>query len=260
MAKLLCSSLLRGFWSGRIIVFRNFEQPLFPVERKGLDEVFIETSALSKGMSTRDSGQASLSEALQARFKAVEWIEDPCQYDWISYLDADCLALRDIEHLFAGEADVLVQGEEGRLMWSDRAFNGYFDPKDARPRPSGRNGWLGRTGINAGTFAVRGNKFTELLDEWRRIYESSPAGHTEFRDQTAFNKLLMETSMKVQAFERGEIMFPFHLDKGFLDYNKAALLHFVGGEQKDKIGLAFGLHMMRTYGEEGGLFLDLMES
>ena len=38
MCKLLCSSLLRGFWSGEILVLRNFAQPLFPVERKGLEE------------------------------------------------------------------------------------------------------------------------------------------------------------------------------------------------------------------------------
>jgi hypothetical protein len=43
MAKLLCSSLLRQFWSGEIVVFRNFPEPLFPVERKGLEEVFVET-------------------------------------------------------------------------------------------------------------------------------------------------------------------------------------------------------------------------
>jgi hypothetical protein len=34
----------------------------------------------------------------------------------------------------------------------------------------------------------------------------------------------------------------------------------VGGEQRDKIDLAFALHLMKTYGDSGGLFLDLLES
>jgi hypothetical protein len=107
---------------------------------------------------------------------------------------------------------------------------------------------------------VRGDKYFDLMSEWRRIYESVPPRHADFRDQTAFNRLLRDTELRVQAFERGEIMFPFHLDTSFLDYREAALLHFVGGKPKDKVDLAFALHMMRTYGDEGGLFLDLLES
>jgi hypothetical protein len=260
MSKLLCSSLLRGFWSGEILVLRNFAQPLFPVERKGLNEVYVETPDFGTG---EEAGKKCLREALEARFMAGQWIENPEQYDWICYLDADCLALRDVEHLFAGDADLLVQPERGRKVFSEMVFNGYLKEGAASSdgvKAPGRNGWLGRDGINAGTFAVRGNKFEEVMREWKRIYESEPARHKEFRDQTAFNKLLLETDLRVKEFERGEIMFPFYLDKGFLDYRQAALLHFVGGKQKDKIDLSFALHMMRTYGEEGGLFLDLLES
>ena len=257
MSKLLCSSLLRGFWSGEILVIRNFAQPLFPVERKGLSEIYIETPDFGTG---EEAGKRCLKAALEARFLAGQWITNPEQYDWICYLDADCLALRDVEHLFAGDADLLVQPERGRNVFSDMVFNGYLEGGAGGVSARGRNSWLGRDGINAGTFAVRGNKFEEVMQEWKRIHDSQPVRHKEFRDQTAFNKLLLETELRVKPFERGEIMFPFHLDKGFLDYRDAALLHFVGGKQKDKIDLSFALHMMRTYGEEGGLFLDLLES
>lgn len=257
MSKLLCSSLLRGFWSGEILVIRNFAQPLFPVERKGLSEIYIETPDFGTG---EEAGKRCLKAALESRFLAGQWITNPEQYDWICYLDADCLALRDVEHLFAGDADLLVQPERGRNVFSDMVFNGYLEGGAGGVSARGRNSWLGRDGINAGTFAVRGNKFEEVMQEWKRIHDSQPVRHKEFRDQTAFNKLLLETELRVKPFERGEIMFPFHLDKGFLDYRDAALLHFVGGKQKDKIDLSFALHMMRTYGEEGGLFLDLLES
>ena len=92
MAKLLCSSLLRQFWSGEIVVFRNFAEPLFPVERKGLEEVFVELPDFGTG---KAAGDACLAAALAYRFRAAD--------RWMAYLDVDCLALRNSDHLFAGE-------------------------------------------------------------------------------------------------------------------------------------------------------------
>jgi lipopolysaccharide biosynthesis glycosyltransferase len=219
-----------------------------------LEEVFVDAGDFGEG---KEAGRRCLKAALEARFRAVDWIAKPEGYEWIVYLDADCLSLRSLEHLFSGDADLLVQPERGRSLTGDAVFNGYVEEAEPRSR---KNGWLGRDGINAGTFAVRGHRYREVMEEWRRIHASEPPRHLEFRDQTAFNRLLLDTDLRVRPFERGEIMFPFHLDKGFLDYREAALLHFVGGGQKEKIDLAFALHMMRTYGDESGLFLDLMES
>src|SRR5690606_33082719 len=110
--------------------------------------------------------------------------------------------LRDVEHLFAGDADLLVQPERGRSMRDSAVFNGYLDLEEAGdPPPRSRNGWLGRDGINAGTFAVRGEKFAEVMAEWRHIYESGPPRHADFRDQTAFNRLLLDTDLRVKPFE-----------------------------------------------------------
>lgn len=256
MAKLLCCSLLRQFWSGEIVVFRNSPHPLFPVERKGLEEVFIE---IPKVGHDKGAGERCLKAALEYRFLAAELL-DASRYEWVAYLDADCLALRNLDHLFAGDADILVQPEAGRRMVDSHVFNGYIGPSEVLVPQ--RNGWLEARGdgINAGTFAVRGSRYAEVMARWREIFDSPPQRHGEMRDQTAWNRLLLETELRAKAFERGEIMFPFHLDKGFLDYKQAALLHFVGGGQRAKIDLAFGLHLMRTYGDVGGLFLDLLES
>jgi hypothetical protein len=256
MAKLLCSSLLRQFWSGDIVVFRNFPEPLFPVERKGLEEVYVETPEVGEG---QGSGERCLKAALEYRFRAAEML-DAKRYEWMAYLDADCLALRNLDHLFTGDADILVQPEPGRGMADSHVFNGYIGLGETlSPK---RNAWLTAAGdgINAGTFAVRADRYLEVMARWKEIFESPPTRHANMRDQTAWNRLLLDTELRVKPFERGEIQFPLHLDKGFLDYKQAALLHFVGGEQKDKIDLAFALHLMKTYGDAGGLFLDLLES
>jgi hypothetical protein len=256
MAKLLCSSLLRQFWSGEIVVFRNFPEPLFPVERKGLEEVYVETPEVGEG---KDAGKRCLAAALSFRFRASDWL-DASRYEWMAYIDADAIALRNPDHLFAGEADILVQPEPGRKMAASHVFNGYIGIGETLSPM--RNAWLGLdgNGINAGTFAVRSRHYHALMAEWQAIFDRKPPRHAEMRDQTAWNRLLLDTQLRALPFERGEIQFPFHLDKGYLDYKDAALLHFVGGGQRDKIDLAFALHMMRTYGDEGGLYLDLLES
>jgi hypothetical protein len=238
------------------VVFRNFPEPLFPVERKGLEEVFVETPEVGEG---RGAGERCLKAALEYRFRAAEMLDPGC-YRWMAYLDADCLALRNLDHLFAGDADILVQPEAGRKMADSHVFNGYIGAEEELSPL--RNAWLAAPGdgINAGTFAVRAERYAEVMVRWKEIFESAPPRHAEMRDQTAWNRLLMGTELRVQPFERGEIRFPFHLDKGFLDYKQAALLHFVGGEQRDKIDLSFALHLMKTYGDPGGLFLDLLES
>ncbi len=121
MAKLLCSSLLRQFWSGEIVVFRNFAEPLFPVERKGLEEVFVELPEFGTG---KTAGDACLVAALAYRFRAAEML-DPARYRWMAYLDADCLALPNLDHLFAGDAGILVQAESGRKVLGAHVSNGH---------------------------------------------------------------------------------------------------------------------------------------
>ena len=83
MAKLLCCSLLRQFWSGEIVVFRNFPEPMFPVERKGLEEVFVETPEVGEGQGT---GARCLEAALSYRFRAAEML-DPSRYGSIKKSD-----------------------------------------------------------------------------------------------------------------------------------------------------------------------------
>lgn len=267
MSKLLVSSLLRTYWSGDIIVFRNFVEPLYPMERKGLEEVYIPTP----NYRGPDAGRKCLNDALELRFRAAAHI-NPEPYEWIAYLDADCYVLRNIDHLFDSysRADMLVFEEEGRSM-EDPWFNGYLNPPLKNP-PScrgvcsggnaylGRNHWIGRYGINAGTMAVRGKNFHALMDAWSEIYERPGIRHENFRDQTALNRLLLDTQMLVHKFERGEIATPFIANSDFRDFRKAALLHFAGEGQVDKIQLAYALHMMMTYGEVAGVFFDFLES
>jgi hypothetical protein len=255
MAKILGSSLMRSGWSGRFLILKNFEDPVFLTDRSAIHEVMLPESI---GPSLASEREGILAEALRLRFEAAKIIENPERYDWIIYMDADCLVLRDIQHLFVGEVDLLVQPEYGRSLEGSRVFNGYL--RTGRESAKAGVGWKGRFGVNAGVFAVRGSAYRDIMAEWSRVYSQDPLNHEEFRDQCSFNKLLLDADFRISAFERGEIMHPIHLERSYMDYKDAAILHFVGGDQNDKTKFGFGAYMARFFWDEGGMLLDLLEA
>ncbi len=70
---MLCSSLLKTFFTGDIVVFRNSPAPMFLVERKGLEEVYFETPAMHS--------QEGAEEAWCWKYRVAELIEHPEQYE-----------------------------------------------------------------------------------------------------------------------------------------------------------------------------------
>jgi len=126
-AKLWTASLLRHQWGGSIRVKRNFPQPLFPVSRADLQETAF--TAMLGQAKTRDVDFKSISRS--SMLDAAEKILDAENFKWILIADADCIALRNPDHLFVGDCDVLVS-----------MINHAPDP---------------------GIFAVRGSRFHEFV-------------------------------------------------------------------------------------------------
>ena len=79
MAKMLVSSLLRTYFCGDIVVFRNSPDPLFRVERKGLEEIQIGAPQLD--------GQEGAEEAWCWKYRVRNFIEAE-RYDKILFLDS----------------------------------------------------------------------------------------------------------------------------------------------------------------------------
>jgi hypothetical protein len=127
LGKMLASSLLRTFFTGDIMVFRNSPAPLFLVERKGLEEVYLETPPLH--------GQERAEWAWGWKYKVAELI-DPEPYDKVLFLDCDSLALRNIDHLLEGTWDIRYQPERGKAMSGEqkRRCQGPREPSIQRCR------------------------------------------------------------------------------------------------------------------------------
>jgi hypothetical protein len=150
-------------------------------------------------------------------------LENPEQYRWVLLMDADCVVLRNLDHLVDREEDLLISSRHA-------------------PDP--------------GFLAVRGAMVKDLAVKWRG--ERAVAGE---RDHTA----ALATSLaawggNVGEFEKREVICAGAHEVSLADLNAAAVVHFGGLEPHDKKRLGMGFHLMTVYGDDDGLFLDMLES
>lgn len=251
LAKMLVSSLLRTYFNGTIVVFRNSEAPLFLVERKGLEEVWMDVPQLS--------GTAGAEDAWCWKYRVAELI-DTTGYDKVMFLDADTLALRNVDHLLEGDWDIRYQPER------DKPANGYYYSAYLTEKQLALA--AGRIGVNSGSFAVRAEIYHEVMREWQRIDEGKRYRQTGFWDQASWNALLMrrtaprrsKTKWQAEPFPEREIQFPMYLDLDYRSYSKAAITHNCGTDTLGKIEFTFGLYMRTFFCDPTGLFFSMLET
>jgi hypothetical protein len=264
LVKMLTSSLLRTFFTGDILVFRNSAAPLFLVERKGLDEVYLETPPMY--------GQERAEYAWSWKYKVAELIENPEQYDKILFLDADCLALRNVDHLLEGDWDIRYQPERGKPM-SGKSFNAFLTESEMVTAAK-------RVGANSGTLAVRGTCFRDVMAAWERYDQSAPLRDSGFHDQASWNAVLMRDCAegppsssvpiakpsdgiigpwRAEPFPEGEVQFPGYLDPEFTRYRQAAITHNIMPDTGIKVEFTFGLYMRTFFCDPTGLFFSMLE-
>ena len=265
LAKMLASSLVRTYFTGDILLFRNTPQPLFLMPRKGVEEVFIDcggslaTADLrelnrigrpwlppvastiqrasidatqiplnaatgSRPLWTRARAEALARVAMSLKYGVRSYV-DPSEYGWVVYMDADCLSLRNLDHLFPcfqraihspleavpdeasrlhakqtfprslsppapglhedSDADILYQPEVSRTA-AEEVFSAYLSDTDKLHITHTSR----IAGINSGTWAVRGQYYHELMQLWQAIEETPPNGKTQWTEQGAWNRIM----------------------------------------------------------------------
>ncbi len=253
------------------MVFRNSPAPLFLVERKGLEEVFLDTPDMY--------GQARAEFSWCWKYRVAPLIENAADYGKVLFVDCDSLALRNIDHLLEGEWDVRYQPERGK-QGNGKSFNAFLTDEEMELAAK-------RDGANSGTLAVRGAIFHEVMEEWQRIDEEVAVRDSGFRDQASWNALLpgrceagsaaasphlasspaggdesevqLRAPWRAEPFPRGEVQFPGYLDPHYTSYTKAALTHNILPDTKEKIEFTFGLYMRTFYCDPTGLFFSMLE-
>ena len=249
LAKMLASSLLRTFVTGDVLVFRNSEAPLFLVERKGLEEVYIDTPDIH-GL---EGAEYSWCWKYKVREQVIRWMELNGGVDaWnkVVFLDADSLALRNIDHLLDGDWDIGYQVERG-LNINSGQFNAFLSDEECEK-------W-NRDGVNSGTVAVDARRYAEVMEHWEKIDQAPTLRPRNCSDQGSWNRLLIETDLRTHAFDEGEVQFPMYTQTRFGAYKNAALVHNLGGDTVDKIRFTFGLYMNTFFCDPSALFFNFLE-
>ena len=96
------ASLLRHLWDGEIVIGRSFPEVLFPVVRGGLSEVELPAATkpmLGENPDLKANGRARLHQFAREHTRSA---------GWVILADADCLALRNLDHLVSGKSELLV--------------------------------------------------------------------------------------------------------------------------------------------------------
>ena len=246
LAKLAVSSLLRTWFSGDIVLLRNTPEPVFPVERKGLQEMEI-TDPDYDAASTKERGDIAMRWKWRARhLLKVEG------YDKVVMMDADWLALRNIDHLLEGDWDAAWCPERGGRSVVDHWFHCFLTDDEMVSLAH-------HPGANGGILAVAARHYHALMEEWERI-DNGPVTRSRIcSDQASMNRLLLDTKLKKHRFEAGELTFPLLWDTAYAEYSGSALVHGAGGNSKEKHRFLFGLYMQAFYHDDHGTFLQMLE-
>ena len=242
LAKLLVSSLRRSFFDGDILVIHNSPNPVFLMELAGVREIQMETPLLA--------GDELARYAMAFKPKVSEWI-DTDLYSKILFLDADCIALRNIDHLLEPDADMIIQRERGRPI-QEEVFSAYLTEQE---RAESKD-W----GINSGTWAVRASRYRELMGKWDDL-QQQPAD-TPWTEQGAWNRVIIDSAgagLVVRSFEANEIQFPLKQSIAWKRYMEAALLHLLGGKIEEKLKFSFGVYMQQYFHDDKATLLNILD-
>jgi len=209
-----------------------------------------------------------LLEAQRWKYKVSGLIDATEQFDKILFLDADCLALRNIDHLLDGDWDIRYQPERQR-PGNEWQFNTWFTAEEMAAAAK-------LEGVNSGTFAVRGAVFHEVMEAWARIDTGTQSPASGLLEQAAWNALLLRNNAvgltevspgvalgasrwKAEPFPMGEVQFPGLIDLHPASYTRAAITHNIMPELKEKVAFTFGLYMRTFYTGRMRALLELLE-
>ncbi len=196
--------------------------------------------------------RVDLPEAVHDRYGAkyiARRFLDTRGYDWVLFLDCDCIAMGSILHWFAGSWDVRFVPERGMPINLGQ-FNAYLKPVEMTG--------LRRDGINSGTFIVRAGIFHKLMQQWERIDRREPLREKGAWDQPAWNRLMLDTRFSTTPLPRGQLGLYFQ-NRNLTDQMRHCVIHFAGADAEEKLLLMQMAHVGRFYGGSSSPLLEALE-
>ena len=242
MAKFLVLSLLRTRFSGDIVVFRNSPAPLFMVPRAHVREVLVETDA--------PEGEAFWDYAQSWKFRVREHL-DVRGYDKVLFLDADCLALRNINAMLEGDWDLAYYPEPG-----SRATMNWFNCFISEEEAAG----MDCEGVNGGILGVRAERYQEVMESWERIHGGPAPRKKFFADQAALTRLVIDTGLRKRPLALADVATPMGYDPRPSVYFESNIVHLAGSMSfEHKMRFMFGLYMSTFFLDRQATLLHVLD-
>lgn len=212
------------------------------IPRHGVREVLVQPE---------DHGEEHFWNYAQAWKFKVRHLLDVSGYDKVLYLDADCLALRNLDPLLEGDWDLAYYNEPGSRA-GDTGFNCFISEEEAET--------LACPGVNGGALAVSAACYHEVMAEWEAIHFGPAARPKYFTDQAALNRLIIDSPLRKRVFTSQEVAAPFSHDPRAQDYLGAGLVHLAGStDLYEKLRFMFGLYMSTFFFDQHVTLLNILE-
>ena len=250
IAKVCAASLARNLPVADIRIARPEKAldagGLFRVEKAGIMEMPVPQDAEE--------------EAMPAPWAWLETPTDTAAYPWVLNIGSGSIALRSVDHLLTGDADILWAPMPGVPVTAERC--GHFlkdEERSAGYRVEYPFSRPYKFAASAEVWAVRGPHFRTVMEQWRKI---ALGGNLQCRVppiESAWNRLLMDTPLKVARFEKNEVQFPSLSEANFLTWKDSCILNVRDWPKEAQAKFLQAWFYGTFFADETGLFLEIVE-
>ena len=234
-ARLMAVSLLKTGFPGDIKIIHNGDTELFPHGRRGVEEIRVDLPGTAH-------------ERYGAKYVARRFLNAK-DYDWVLFLDCDCMAMGSLLHWFAGPWDIRFVAERGMPINLGQ-FNACLKP--------GEMTGLKQDGVNSGTFIVRAIHYQKLMQQWERIDRREPLRSKGAWDQPAWNRLLLDTKCSTTPLPDGQVGLYFQ-NRNLTAQMRNCMVHFAGVDTEERLMLMQMAYVGRFHSGTNTPLMEVLE-
>ncbi|MES2437446.1 MAG: hypothetical protein V4584_00175 [Verrucomicrobiota bacterium] len=210
-ARMLVASLLHTGFAGDIKLIHNGAEPVFRHHHEQVEEIGVNTPETNAECSTA-----------KYRSRSLFSVDN---YDWVMFLDVDCIAATPLDDWFNGP-EIIRYATEPRMPIQLSQFSGYLSEDEMVNLKQG--------GFNSGSFIIKAEYYQEVLTEWERIDNLPILRERQCCDQPAWNRLLLDTPYSKKHITGPDVHF-YYDHPNFMDMLGTPFMHFCGCDNPERI-------------------------
>ena len=234
LVKNQASSLMRSLFSGGISIFKNYQTPLFKIDRRNVDEEVVSLPIVGKSAEAVDGATATFVFQLGKYLK-------PEGRQWVIVSDPAGIALRNIDHLIP---------LDGSRSFGPPSVDIYWTKITGGPDKGGRSL------ASPGFWAVRFENLELVLQRGQAVQAETPGAS----DEEVWTRTLEELPLTKRPFEKGEVAAPRLNQLDWEEASNAAFVTLAGWPEKESRRFLQSLYFGTYLGDETGMILNILEA